>query len=35
MTTNLDLIIKSLQTELKSRGIQIENETEKPKISYN
>ena len=32
MTTNLDLIIKSLQTELKSRGIQIENETEKPKI---
>ena len=33
MSTNLDLIIKSLQTELKSRGIQIENETEKPKIN--
>ena len=33
MSTNLDLIIKSLQTELQSRGIQIENETEKPKIN--
>ena len=35
MSTNLDLIIKSLQTELQSRGIQIENETEKPKINDN
>ena len=35
MSTNLDLIIKSLQTELHSRGIQIENETEKPKINNN
>ena len=35
MATNLDLIIKSLQTELKSRGVQIENDTEKPKIINN
>ena len=34
MSKNLDLIIKSLQTELQARGIQIENETEKPKINY-
>ena len=33
MSKNLDLIIKSLQTELQARGIQIENETEKPKIN--
>ena len=33
MYKNLDLIIKSLQTELQARGIQIENETEKPKIN--
>ena len=35
MSKNLDLIIKSLQTELQARGIQIENETEKPKINNN
>ena len=35
MATNLDLIIKSLQTELKSRGVQIENDTEKSKIINN
>ena len=33
MSKNLDLIIKSLQTELQARGIQIESETEKPKIN--
>lgn len=33
MSKNLDLIIKSLQTELQARGIQIENEIEKPKIN--
>ena len=35
MSANLDLIIKSLQTELKSRGVQIENVEEKPKIINN
>ena len=35
MSANLDLIIKSLQRELKSRGVQIENVEEKPKIINN
>ena len=33
MTSNLDLIIKSLQTELRTRGIEIEENTEKPKMN--
>ena len=33
MTSNLDLIIKSLQTELRTRGIEIEDNIEKPKMN--
>ena len=33
MTSNLDLIIKSLQTELRARGIEIEDNTEKQKMN--